>query len=118
MRLLKRTLAGSAATLIPLGIFLVGIGMFEYGWQIGMGSILAAYLAYRAISWQAWRWSFVEMRAVDRGEFFERIAALARTAQVKLRGVYITSATAFRVKLTLLRWPAGTSRSPKACCEL
>jgi Zn-dependent protease with chaperone function len=88
-RLLKRTLAGSAATLIPLGIFLVGIGMFEYGWQIGMGSVLAAYLAYRAISWQAWRWSFVEMRAVDRGEFFERVAALAHKAQVKLRGVYI-----------------------------
>jgi Zn-dependent protease with chaperone function len=88
-RLLKRTLAGSASTLIPLGIFLVGAGMFEYGWQIGMGSMLGAYLAYRAISWQAWRWSFVEMRAVDRGEFFERVTALAHKAGVKLRNVYI-----------------------------
>jgi len=87
--LLKRTLAGSAATLIPLGIFLVGIGMFEYGWQIGMGSVLVAYLAYRAISWQAWRWSFVEMRAVDRGEFLERVTALAHKAGVKLKSVYI-----------------------------
>ncbi len=88
-RFLKRNIGGSAAILIPLGIALVGAGMFEYGWQVGMGSMLAAYLAYRIISWQAWRWSYTEMRAVDGGEFAERVNALARKAGVPLKRIYI-----------------------------
>jgi heat shock protein HtpX len=88
-RLLKRTLAGSAKLIVPLGIFLVGSGMSEYSWMMTTGSMAAAYVAYKIISWFAWRWSFVEVRAVDSGDFYERLMQLAAKAGVKVQGVYI-----------------------------
>jgi heat shock protein HtpX len=88
-RLLKSGVAGSASSIVPLGIFLVGSGMYEYGWMVATGSMIAAYLAYKVISWWAWRWSFVEMRSVDRGEFIDRVRALAEKAGVQVRGVYV-----------------------------
>jgi Zn-dependent protease with chaperone function len=88
-RLLKRTLAGTASFLVPLGIFLVGSGMLEYGRGVFFGSMLAAYIAWRALKWWAARGAYLEMRALDHGEFFDRVKALARKAGVQLKRVYL-----------------------------
>jgi len=88
-RLLKRNLAGNAVTFVPLGIFLVGMGSFEDDWRVGVGSVLGAYVAYKAIGWWAWRWSFSEVRAVEGGELLDRIAAIAHRAGVPLKRVYL-----------------------------
>lgn len=88
-RLLRRTVGGMAAVLAPLGLFLVGTGMFEYSRQVGMGSMLGAFILWRALSWWAARGSFREMRAIDRGEFFDRVMALARKAGVGLKKIYL-----------------------------
>ena len=88
-RLVKRGVAGEAAAIVPLGIFLVGSEMFLYDWRVGLGSLLAAYLAYKGIGWLAWRWTFGEMRALDGGELVKRAGQLARKAGVGLKKVYL-----------------------------
>jgi Zn-dependent protease with chaperone function len=88
-RLLKRNLAGNAVTFVPLGIFLVGMGSFEDDWRVGVGSVLGAYVAYKAIGWWAWRWSFADVRAVETGELLDRITAIAHKAGVQLKRVYL-----------------------------
>ncbi len=82
--LLKRHVVSQAAFLVPLGIFLVGsqVSSEEAGVESATVSMVAAYVAYRALAWYAWTLSYAEVHPIESGELFERVRMLARTAGV------------------------------------
>jgi len=88
-RLMNRQLSGIAARLIPLGIFLAGTAALDDQWQAGVGSMAAAALAWRALSWWAARDSYIRMSVAAGGEFHDRVMALARRAGVQISKIHV-----------------------------
>jgi len=88
-RLLRRTIAGEATFIVPLGLFLMGSTMMEGEWKTGMLSMVAAYGAYRLLSWCTWRWDSQRMLRMDSGELRDRVYELATAAKVEVQSVCV-----------------------------
>lgn len=86
--LLTRQLTAEAAIIVPLGIFLVGMGLGEEELRLtrfdGLLSLALAYLVYRALAWVTWKQTYVLTEPVESGELWERAKTLAEKAGVKL----------------------------------
>jgi Zn-dependent protease with chaperone function len=89
MRTVKQSLTRESALLVPLALFLSGMGLMDRDWRVAMFSWLAAFGAYKGITWLAWRWSFADLRILDVGDLRERAALIGRLAGVELKSVYV-----------------------------
>ena len=87
-RVLARQVVAEASIIVPLAIFLVGLGLGEEGLRLTpvdpVLAIGAAYLVYRTLAWVTWKQTYVRTEPVESGELFARARALAAKAGVKL----------------------------------
>lgn len=86
--LLLRQLAGEASIILPLAIFLTGIGMADQNLAPAfagpLGFLGGAYLVYRALAWVTWRLTYVHTEPIEAGPLLESARALAARAGVPL----------------------------------
>jgi len=87
-RLIRLALAQEAALIVPLGLFMSATGTLDQG-AISVLCLPAAYVLYRAISWYGARLQLGGLQLVADGELTARMAAIAKAAGAKLRGVYV-----------------------------
>lgn len=87
-RVLVRQVVAEASIIVPLAIFLVGLGLGEEDLRLTpvdpVLSLGVAYLVYRALAWVTWNQTYVRTEPVESGDLFERARALAAKAGVKL----------------------------------
>lgn len=87
-QVLARQVVAEASIIVPLAIFLVGLGLGDEDMRLTpvdpVLSLGAAYIVYRALAWVAWKQTYVQAEPVESGELFQRARALAEKAGVTL----------------------------------
>jgi Zn-dependent protease with chaperone function len=92
----RRAAVQNATLLVPLGIFLVGGGMFQLDARIAMGSVLAAYAAFKMLTVVAARVTHGNIQLLTQGDLCQKAYQIAGRAGVKLHGFYLTDNRAKR----------------------
>ena len=80
----------NAVFLAPLGMFIVGSSMFQVDSRVAMGSILAAYMAFKLLAVAAARMTHGNIQLLTQGDLVQRALQIAGRAGVKLQGFYLT----------------------------
>lgn len=81
---LKRRMLGEAVAMVPLGVFLAGMGVTSAGLGFALTGVVIAYVTYRLLMWFHWSHNFSAVVPVESGELFERTLCLANRAGVRL----------------------------------
>ena len=87
----RLNLVSQAASIVPLGIFLMGIALAFQEFRAGLFSLLAAYAVSRALRWCTWRSSAHHPVELEPGKLRERAMELAKDAGVELKSVGLLS---------------------------
>lgn len=87
--LVFRSVAREAVLLIPLGMFIVGSGMFTQDWRVATASLPAAWFTWKLLNWWVSRSVIGGMELLSHGPLADAAGALAARAGVKLGGVYM-----------------------------
>jgi Zn-dependent protease with chaperone function len=102
---------------VPLGLLLMGTALLAQEFRIGLFSLLAAYAAYRALSWWVWRWSAEGIQVVERGGLRARAGALAQAAGAQLNVLQITGSRAAALGANAFASAGGTLSLTRALLE-
>jgi len=86
----------TAVLLVPLGIFIAGGEAFNLDSRVAMGSLLAAYAAYKMMAIAAARVTHGNIQILTQGALVQRATEIAQRAGVKLQGLYLTDNRARR----------------------
>lgn len=87
--LVFRSVAREGVLMIPLGMFIVGSGMFTEDWRVATASLPAAWFTWKLLSWWVSRSVIGGMEALSHGPLADAAGLLARRAGVKLGGLYM-----------------------------